>query len=102
MKCPTCEKYISPRLILLDGAKKVTCAACGAAARVRGLFAFIMAPAFLFIIFPFALLPDDSGLVMLIVGVTAAILYWISFMIFIKLEREDQKGSQPSAVDSGD
>jgi len=95
MKCPTCKKYISPRPILLDGAKKVTCESCGAVARVRGLFAFVMAPALLFIVFPFWLLPNDPGLIMLIVGGAGAFLYWISFVVFVKLEREDQMSGQP-------
>jgi LSD1 subclass zinc finger protein len=88
MKCPTCRKHIGPRPILLEGAKKVTCANCGAVAGVRGLFAFAMVPALLFIVFPFWLLPDDPGLIMLIVGGAGALLYWISFVVFIKLERE--------------
>ena len=89
MKCPTCEKYISPKAILLDGAKKIVCPSCGAASRVSGVFAFVMTPSVLFLAFPFSLLPVNAGLIALIVGGTAIFLYWMSFAILVRLERSN-------------
>jgi len=98
MKCPTCQNYVSAKTALSHGAKKIVCASCGATLRVSGLYAFAIAPQLLFLVFPYTLLPDDAGLIMLVMGSAVVLLYWVSFAMFVRLIREDQTGENSKGL----
>jgi hypothetical protein len=45
-----------------------------------------MAPMILFIAFPFQLLPQNVVLSSLVLGATGLLMYWLSFILFIRLK----------------
>lgn len=86
MKCPNCSSHIASWEVLSDGWERVRCKKCHSTIRVRGLFPFVMAPMILFIAFPFQLLPQNVVLSSLVLGATGLLMYWLSFILFIRLK----------------
>ena len=59
------------------------------------MYAFVMAPMTLFLVFPYQLLPNSVVWSTLILGCVGVLLYWLSFILFVKLKHEDRMVGHP-------
>lgn len=87
MKCPYCGENISGLKALTAKSRVVNCGACGAGARVEGVWWFLLIPMFLFFFFPFVPLPDNLFLSISIVMGAIIFAYYAAFCVFVRIER---------------
>jgi len=95
MRCKICSGNISTWTVISaspqrDGPPRVTCGSCGSVFRIKGIYVGVVAPLILLTFFPYRMLPNSQVLETLILAFVVLLLYWLSFLVFIKLEREDQ------------
>src|SRR5258708_12179291 len=101
MKCPNCSSRISTWAVIsvspqVDGPPKVTCQNCNSVFKVKGIYACVLAPLILLTFFPYHLFPSSQILETLVLGCVLSLLYWASFLMFVKLERGEQTGEHHS------
>jgi|SRR5712691_2415378 len=100
MKCPICSSKISAWAVISaspqrNGPPSVTCGSCGSILKIKGIYIAVVAPLILLTFFPYRMLPNNQIYETLILAAVASLLYWLSFLLFIKLEgpREIDKDS---------
>jgi uncharacterized protein (DUF983 family) len=85
MKCPRCGSGLSAFRVVMSTSDVVTCKNCGTAARVSGLWAFLIVPMVAFTFFPYWLLPDSWWQVVAYVSVALASAFVLSYRLFVRV-----------------
>ena len=90
MKCPRCGARINAFYLLSRRSMAIDCVSCSSNLEVKGMSLFLIVPMVVFFVFPVFLFPSEWYLLIPITLASIIGVYYLSFFLFVRLEKVEK------------